>query len=142
MYSCLSLAAVLLSLLGMLLHNSAESDNVFMKVKLADTDSYTPAERILFLTAHPDDECMFFAPTITALTSKMNSGLDYLTEYLTFKTYPEVFSLCLSVGDADGLGNVRRDELRRSLDVLGIKSENREVIDHPYVSSFIVLCGP
>jgi N-acetylglucosaminylphosphatidylinositol deacetylase len=142
MYGCLSIAAVLLSLLGTLLHNSAESDNVFMQHRLTDIVSYTPNERILFLTAHPDDECMFFAPTITALTSRMKFGLDYSTEYSTSKAYPEVFSLCLSVGDADGLGNVRRDELRRSLDVLGIKSENREVIDHPYVSSSIVFFAP
>jgi len=40
--------------------------------------------RVLFVTAHPDDECMFFAPTILFLT---RSG-----QY-------DVFLLCLSSGD-------------------------------------------
>jgi len=39
--------------------------------------------RVLFVIAHPDDECMFFAPTILALT---RSG-----QY-------DVFLLCLSSG--------------------------------------------
>jgi len=41
--------------------------------------------RVLFVTAHPDDECMFFAPTILALT---RSG-----QY-------DVFLLCLSSGNS------------------------------------------
>jgi len=40
--------------------------------------------RVMFVTAHPDDECMFFAPTILTLT---RSG-----QY-------DVFLLCLSSGD-------------------------------------------
>ena len=40
--------------------------------------------RVLFVTAHPDDECMFFAPTILSLT---RSG-----QY-------DVFLLCLSSGN-------------------------------------------
>ena len=40
--------------------------------------------RVLFVIAHPDDECMFFAPTILALT---RSG-----QY-------DVFLLCLSSGN-------------------------------------------
>ena len=79
-------------------------------------------ERILLLTAHPDDECMFFAPTIQALT------FDRVTS-------SHVHSLCLSTGDADGLGDLRKEELSRSLDVLGVHPANRALVDHPYVSS-------
>ncbi|KAF5373319.1 hypothetical protein D9615_007426 [Tricholomella constricta] len=70
---------------------------------------------ILLLTAHPDDECMFFAPTLRALT----------------RPDTHVFSLCLSAGDADGLGLIRRGELGRSLDILGIPPSRRWVVDHP-----------
>ncbi|KAG5637791.1 hypothetical protein H0H81_003183 [Sphagnurus paluster] len=70
---------------------------------------------VLLLTAHPDDECMFFAPTIRALT-RSNISL---------------FSLCLSVGDAEGLGAIRREELSKSLDVLAIPLTRRWAIDHP-----------
>jgi N-acetylglucosaminylphosphatidylinositol deacetylase len=78
---------------------------------------------ILLLTAHPDDECMFFAPTLLgignqAAASKTNSR-------------PNIYSLCLSVGNADGLGDLRREELSRSLDVLRIDSKRRQVIDRP-----------
>jgi len=41
--------------------------------------------RVLFVTAHPDDECMFFAPTILTLT---RCGLY------------DVFLLCLSSGNS------------------------------------------
>lgn len=72
--------------------------------------------RILLLTAHPDDECMFFAPTLLAL-----------------KDHPmaEVYSLCLSIGDADGLGAIRRREFGWSLDVLGIPEGRRWILDKP-----------
>ena len=75
------------------------------------------ASRILLLTAHPDDECFFFAPTILALRED--------------PTHPEIYSLTLSTGNAEGLGEIRKDELSRSLDVLGIDQDKRWVVDHP-----------
>ena len=72
---------------------------------------------VLLLTAHPDDECMFFAPTLLAL--------------LATTPPPSVYSLCLSVGNADGLGETRRAELGKSLDVLGVPKGRRWVIDRP-----------
>ena len=138
MFGRLAIGATLLALLVVLLHNSTEAYNVFID-EAAKPDSNA---RILFLTAHPDDECMFFAPTIMALTSKMNSlpaSASHSDEYLSTHAYPEVFSLCLSFGDADGLGVIRREELRRSLDVLGIRYEHRAVVDHPCVFYFATL---
>ena len=73
---------------------------------------------ILLLTAHPDDECMFFAPTILALSEALQPP-------------SKLYSLCLSVGNADGLGDVRRRELEGSLDVLGIEEGRRWVVDKP-----------
>ncbi|KAL4263637.1 PIGL family protein [Pleurotus pulmonarius] len=61
---------------------------------------------------------MFFAPTLLALLQNP----DYA---------PHVHSLCLSTGDADGLGDTRVLELERSLDVLGVRKGNRRVVDHP-----------
>ena len=85
------------------------------------------ASRVLLITAHPDDECMFFGPTLTNLKSSPLAG--------ELNSVPEVFSLCLSVGDADGLGKVRKEELGRSLDVLHIPEDHRWSIDHSCVSS-------
>ena len=73
---------------------------------------------ILLLTAHPDDECMFFAPTILALHDAITPP-------------PALYSLCLSVGNADGIGDTRRHELARSLEVLGIEEGRRWVVDTP-----------
>lgn len=77
----------------------------------------TNASRVLLLTAHPDDECLFFAPTVLALQED--------------PSHPEIYSLTMSVGNADGLGETRKEELSRSLDVLRIDQDKRWVVDHP-----------
>lgn len=77
----------------------------------------TNTSRILLLTAHPDDECLFFAPTVLALRGD--------------PTRPEIYSLTMSIGDAAGLGKTRKEELSRSLDVMGIDQDKRWVVDHP-----------
>ncbi|KAI7853035.1 putative deacetylase LmbE-like domain-containing protein [Circinella umbellata] len=74
------------------------------------------SKQVLILTAHPDDECMFFGPTITALRSGSS------------KT--RVHVLCLSTGNADGLGMTRKKELTRSCQVMGIPPSNVKALDH------------
>ena len=68
---------------------------------------------------------MFFAPTVLSLAGQDGFVLE--------RKRPELYSLCLSVGNADGLGNTRRAELRKSLDVLGIPDGRNWVVDEPYV---------
>ncbi|KDN46787.1 LmbE-like protein [Tilletiaria anomala UBC 951] len=65
---------------------------------------FSPGERALILTAHPDDEVMFFAPTIMAMQAAGTT----------------VFGLCLSTGNATGLGKHRALELAESYDILGV----------------------
>jgi len=77
------------------------------------------ARRVLLLTAHPDDECLFFSPTLLALA------------------HHKVYSLTLSTGNADGLGNLRQRELHGSLDVLGVSPDRRWTIDHPQLQDNI-----
>jgi N-acetylglucosaminylphosphatidylinositol deacetylase len=60
-------------------------------------------KNVLFLTAHPDDEAMFFTPTIKGLHD------------LGYKLY----ILCLSTGNGDGLGKVREKELEVAAKGLG-----------------------
>jgi N-acetylglucosaminylphosphatidylinositol deacetylase len=100
--------------------------------------SHPSPPRILLLTAHPDDETFFFGPTVTSLipsyavpvsASPRANTLDSVTP-----TFPQVYSLCLSVGNADGLGDIRRRELEESLDVLGVAEDKRWVLDKLYVS--------
>ncbi|KDN47290.1 hypothetical protein RSAG8_03769, partial [Rhizoctonia solani AG-8 WAC10335] len=100
----LLLPSLVLLLLLYLLRSSVAYPNTF--------DIPSP---ILVLTAHPDDECMFFSPTILALKRQQK----------------EVRGLCLSVGNADGLGPTRTQELVSSYRVLGLQSEEVDVLDHP-----------
>ena len=75
-------------------------------------------KRICLLIAHPDDEAMFFAPTVLALTRP--------------ETGNHVKILCLSSGNAEGLGDTRKRELVKSGLVLGLRKEDDVfVIDKP-----------
>jgi N-acetylglucosaminylphosphatidylinositol deacetylase len=68
--------------------------------------------RTLFVIAHPDDEAMFFAPTILFMHDRSQLHL-----------------ICLSSGNNDGLGKVREKELYKSCAVLGIPEERVRVYD-------------
>ncbi|EAW13118.1 PIG-L family deacetylase [Aspergillus clavatus NRRL 1] len=75
-------------------------------------------KRICLLIAHPDDEAMFFSPTVLALTKPE------LGNHLKI--------LCLSSGDADGLGHIRKKELQESAKHLGLRSDSDVfIVDDP-----------
>jgi N-acetylglucosaminylphosphatidylinositol deacetylase len=65
------------------------------------------AKRIILLIAHPDDESMFFSPTLQALTHPS------LQNHLKI--------LCMSTGDSEGLGATRRVELEKAAVTLGLR---------------------
>ncbi|EMC98182.1 hypothetical protein BAUCODRAFT_415244 [Baudoinia panamericana UAMH 10762] len=71
-------------------------------------------KRICLLIAHPDDEAMFFGPTLLLLNKPELAN--------------QVFILCLSAGNAEGLGQVRKQELVKSALLLGVKSSEHVVI--------------
>ncbi|XP_026778202.3 N-acetylglucosaminyl-phosphatidylinositol de-N-acetylase [Pangasianodon hypophthalmus] len=70
--------------------------------------------RVLLVTAHPDDECMFFAPAVLKL-SESNAA---------------VYLLCLSSGNYYNQGAQRKEELLGSCAVLGIPAHRVTVIDN------------
>jgi N-acetylglucosaminylphosphatidylinositol deacetylase len=87
-------------------------------------------KRICLLIAHPDDEAMFFAPTVLALTRPetgnhvkilcLSSGMLSLVTFCHSDT-----TLTLSsTGNADGLGETRKKELAKSGMTLGLRSED------------------
>ncbi|MCJ1275006.1 N-acetylglucosaminyl-phosphatidylinositol de-N-acetylase [Puttea exsequens] len=81
------------------------------------TRSTLPAlrgKRICLLIAHPDDEAMFFSPTVLALTAPEAGN--------------HVKILCLSSGNADNLGPTRKHELLASAALLGLRSPSSDVL--------------
>ncbi|XP_051552573.1 N-acetylglucosaminyl-phosphatidylinositol de-N-acetylase-like isoform X2 [Myxocyprinus asiaticus] len=69
--------------------------------------------RALLVTAHPDDECMFFAPTVLKLVESKAA----------------VYLLCLSTGNYNNQGPQRKRELLDSCAVLGIPGNHVTIID-------------
>ncbi|CAL5230095.1 g13553 [Coccomyxa viridis] len=69
--------------------------------------------RVLLVTAHPDDEVIFFSSSVTALHA---AGA-------------EVFLLCLTSGDAHGLGQQRVLELEKAAQALGIDRDHLTILN-------------
>jgi len=107
-----------LSILFGALYAPLDSNTLFLT--RSREGGFQQAKNVLLVTAHPDDEAMFFAPTILSLASRREISL---------------FHVCLSNGNADGLGETRKAELGYSLDILGISRQNRWLVDHAYVLS-------
>jgi len=71
-------------------------------------------DRFLLVIAHPDDEVIFFRPTMSIL---QNEG-------------KEVFILCLTEGDHEGLGIIRTEELYESAATFNIPRSHVEIKKH------------
>lgn len=87
-------------------------------------DSITPYDSVLirnstvyYIIGHPDDEVMFFAPSILELTKATYNN--------------DVKLICLSTGDAidSSYGPIRTKELKHSAQILGINDNNVQVLD-------------
>ncbi|GBG72880.1 hypothetical protein CBR_g12600 [Chara braunii] len=135
----------------------------------AATKSEGDGENLLLVIAHPDDESMFFAPSILSLVS-FDDGEEWMAMTRKRKDKNEeeekvveeeegeeeveeeeeeevgvkaggrktrskwrrrMFVLCLSSGNADGLGAIRTNELYSACETLGISREEVVVLDLP-----------
>ena len=98
-------------------------------------------QHAVIVTAHPDDECMFFAPTIATLR---RHGVEVHLLCLSTGMHARLFGGgscggCLTwcddvsagAGDYEGLGEQRQQELVDSAAVLGIQPETVTCVDVP-----------
>merc|ERR1712117_391697 len=69
--------------------------------------------RVLVVISHPDDESMFFGPTILNLC-RVNPK--------------HLFLLCMTNGDYRRQGNIRKHELYKACKVLGVPEENITIL--------------
>ncbi|KAJ1723565.1 hypothetical protein LPJ53_002088 [Coemansia erecta] len=75
-------------------------------------------KHVLFVTAHPDDECMFFSPTLAALSRRPDVTVSLL---------------CLSKGDFDGKGEARKRELLKASVHFGLTPDSVIIVDDPHL---------
>ncbi|VVT48406.1 uncharacterized protein SAPINGB_P001763 [Magnusiomyces paraingens] len=79
-----------------------------------------PNSNVFLLTAHPDDESMFFGPTLHRL-SKNNVSVNII---------------CFSTGDNEGIGHVRKAELEAAVSYFGSEKNPvnlLQIVDKPNI---------
>lgn len=105
---------IILSLVGLLLIPALYLYTVSIVTRLPTLSN----KHICLLIAHPDDEAMFFAPSVLGLTRPESGN--------------HVMIMCLSSGNAEGLGEIRKKEMVKSGLVLGLtRGEEVMVVDNP-----------
>lgn len=105
--------------------NTQSKENLIKSLK-SKKEFNSKKIRVLIVTAHPDDETMFFTPTITTLLNKNIIPADELIINANEETY-DIYLLCLSKGI--NCGNTRVDELMKAGPILGIPEDNIEISD-------------
>ncbi|KAK6512178.1 N-acetylglucosaminyl-phosphatidylinositol de-N-acetylase [Arthrobotrys musiformis] len=85
---------------------------------------------IALLIAHPDDEAMFFSPTIQSLLSPSLKN--------------SIKIICFSTGDAEGIGSIRQSELLSSASILGVPDAENSVVvyNDPNLQDSMTLSWP
>ncbi|KAL0342256.1 UNVERIFIED_CONTAM: putative N-acetylglucosaminyl-phosphatidylinositol de-N-acetylase [Sesamum calycinum] len=89
------------SLCKILQGSSSASKSTFL-----EEGGSTRRRNVLLVIAHPDDESMFFAPVINYLVSEGHN----------------LHILCMSTGNADGMGSIRKEELYLASAVLKVST--------------------
>jgi len=94
------------------------------------------AKNLLIVTAHPDDECLFFAPSILGVLDKNPNTVGGLlvlsTGKITLLT-KQVSLLLTDIGNNYGIGKTRKLELKGSCASLGIGPGRCVALDIPEI---------
>lgn len=91
------------------------------------------AHTVLLVTAHPDDETLFFLPALQGLQAAgaritvlcLSTGDSPSAIFAELHTLLCISSVWVRIGNAEGLGVVRREELRAACRVLSVSTYYR-----------------
>jgi len=105
--------------------------------------------KLLLITAHPDDECMFFLPSIKSYLKRgtevhilcLSTGVFMSQEHntlvqksarsFTHRFYATIVVTFASAGNADGLGHLRSQELLHACSLINIGGSFVTIVDDP-----------
>eukprot|EP00920_Eleutheroschizon_duboscqi_P013604 GHVT01031927.1.p1 GENE.GHVT01031927.1~~GHVT01031927.1.p1 ORF type:complete len:496 (-),score=134.07 GHVT01031927.1:257-1744(-) len=94
-------------------------EDSYSACKPIETNNEQHLVRVCFVLAHPDDEVMFFLPTIKCFVQDLRA-----------RQKIQLFLLCLSNGSAGGIGRVRSSELVHVCSSqFGISPQRLRVVD-------------
>ena len=98
-----------------LLFRRTNSDEMTNTKKKKSNDN-AGTKKVMLVISHPDDEAMFFGPTVESLKMSKLDGGGGQEDAVIKDTVSEikVFCICLSNGNAEGLGQIRAKELKKS----------------------------
>jgi N-acetylglucosaminylphosphatidylinositol deacetylase len=85
-------------------------------IQTAQLNNFEDFRAALLVVAHPDDEVMFFSP---------------LLECMARFPKRQFHLLCLSTGNFDGLGEMRKEELLKCVQIFNIAQDYVHIVDHP-----------
>ncbi|CAL1535421.1 unnamed protein product, partial [Lymnaea stagnalis] len=85
---------------------------ILLKVIPTTKTKISSGDCVLLITAHPDDECMFFSPALLDLSQTC-----------------EIHVICTTTGDYCKQGAIRKKELLKSCQILGIPKQHVQVFD-------------
>ncbi|KAL9656028.1 hypothetical protein ABK040_007647 [Willaertia magna] len=107
-------------------NNNLKEENEQKELKEEDNE-----RNVGIVIAHPDDEAMFFTPLIQSL-NEMNNNLNNLNTDNTDNNFKnkkkiKIHLLCLSSGNANGIGKERIFELEKSCKILNILNQDEHI---------------
>lgn len=91
------------------------------QAEAASVEANGVRKQALLVTAHPDDESMFFLPLLHSLADHSSHPTD--------DSKWDVHLLCLSRGNFDGLGEIRAKELVACAKFLGLQEDRVHVLE-------------